>query len=75
MLIEVRVDAAEGGEGFETGRAAEAPLRLLRARLEMHNSEQGSLKPGRLRSRGRGEPQLPASPWAAISRLSPRRTI
>lgn len=61
MLIEVRVGAAEGGEGFETGRAAEAPLSLLRARLEMHNSEQESPKLGRLRSRGRGEPELPSA--------------
>lgn len=49
MLIEVRVDAAEGGEGTETIRAIGASLET-RARLEMHTREQGSLKWGRARA-------------------------
>ena len=74
MLIEVRVDAAEGGEGTETARAVGASLKT-RARLEMHNREEGSLKRGWLTSREGGEPGLPVSSGAVVSRLSLRGIV
>lgn len=66
--------AAEGGAGTETARALGASLKT-RARLEMHNREKGSLNWGRLRSREGGEPGLPASSGAVVSRLSLRGIV
>ena len=70
MLTEVRVGAAEDGEGTETARMVGASLKT-RARLEMHSRKWVS-EVGQAEEQRRGEPGLPASSRAAVCRLSPR---